>query len=107
MVKQSKVAVAVAAILAAAMRMNQAEAQEAPADRSTPAARAAEEDLEEVVVTGLRASLQASMDIKRDAIGIVDAITAEDIGKFPDANLSESLQRITGISINRRNGEGA
>ena len=108
MVKQSKVAVAVAAILASAMRISQAEAQEAPADRSTPAARsAAEEDLEEVVVTGLRASLQASMDIKRDAIGIVDAITAEDIGKFPDANLSESLQRITGISINRRNGEGA
>ena len=47
------------------------------------------------------------MDIKRDAIGVVDAISAEDIGKFPDANLSESLQRITGISISRSNGEGA
>ncbi len=63
--------------------------------------------LEEVVVTGLRASLEASMDIKRDAVGVVDAITAEDMGKFADTNLAESLQRITGISIDRRNGEGS
>ncbi len=60
-----------------------------------------------MVVTGMRASLETSMDMKRDAIGVVDAISAEDIGKFPDSNLSESLQRITGISIDRRNGEGA
>src|SRR6188768_1047841 len=65
------------------------------------------EELQEVVVTGLRGSLDASMRMKRDAIGVVDAINAEDIGKFPDTNLSESLQRITGISIDRRNGEGA
>lgn len=65
------------------------------------------EELEEVVVTGLRGSLKASMDIKREAVGVVDAISAEDIGKFPDSNLSESLQRITGVSIDRRNGEGA
>ncbi|HEY5807242.1 MAG TPA: TonB-dependent receptor [Povalibacter sp.] len=65
------------------------------------------EALEEVVVTGLRGSLKASMDVKRDAVGVVDAITAEDIGKFPDTNLSEALQRITGISIDRRDGEGA
>jgi TonB-dependent receptor len=65
------------------------------------------EELEEVVVTGLRGSLKASMETKRDAIGVVDAINAEDIGKFPDTNLSESLQRITGVSIDRRNGEGA
>ena len=63
--------------------------------------------LEEVIVTGLKASLKASMDIKRDAIGVVDAISAEDIGKFPDTNLGEALQRITGMSIDRRNGEGA
>ena len=67
----------------------------------------ASEELEEVVVTGLRGSLKASMEIKRDAIGVVDAINAEDIGKFPDTNLAESLQRITGVSIDRRNGEGA
>src|SRR6187399_2626731 len=67
----------------------------------------ASEELEEVVVTGLRGSLKASMETKRDAPGVVDAITAEDIGKFPDTNLAESLQRITGVSIDRRNGEGA
>src|SRR3954465_7779955 len=67
----------------------------------------ASEELEEVVVTGLRGSLKASMEAKRDAIGVVDSINAEDIGKFPDTNLSEALQRITGVSIDRRNGEGA
>lgn len=66
-----------------------------------------EEALEEIIVTGIRGSLMRSMDIKRDAIGVVDAISAEDMGKFPDANLSESLQRITGVSIDRVNGEGS
>ena len=47
------------------------------------------------------------METKRDALGVVDAINAEDIGKFPDTNLAESLQRITGVSIDRRNGEGS
>src|SRR6185503_21145805 len=64
-------------------------------------------ELEEVVVTGLRGSLKASMEIKRDSTGVVDAISAEDIGKFPDTNLAESLQRITGVSIDRVNGEGS
>lgn len=66
----------------------------------------AENTLEEVVVTGIRGSLQRAMDIKRDAQGVVDSISSEDIGKFPDTNLAESLQRITGVSINRSNGEG-
>jgi TonB-dependent receptor len=65
------------------------------------------EQLEEVIVTGLRGSLKASMEVKRDATGVVDAISAEDIGKFPDTNLAESLQRITGVSIDRVNGEGS
>ena len=60
-----------------------------------------------IVVTGIRASLQASSDIKRDGQGVVDAISAEDIGKFPDTNLAESLQRITGVSIARDRGEGS
>src|SRR6478672_3296243 len=64
-------------------------------------------ELEEVVVTGIRGSLKQSMEIKRDATGVVDAISAEDIGKFPDSNLAESLQRITGVSIDRVNGEGS
>lgn len=63
--------------------------------------------IEEVQVFGIRASVQAAMDIKRDSTGVVDAISAEDIGKMPDANLAESLQRIAGVSISRTNGEGA
>ncbi|MEH6637072.1 MAG: TonB-dependent receptor [Halioglobus sp.] len=63
--------------------------------------------LEEVIVTGIRSSLKAAADLKRDSAGVVDAITAEDMGKFPDTNLAESLQRITGVSIDRVNGEGS
>jgi TonB-dependent receptor len=63
--------------------------------------------LEEVVVTGIRRSLTESMDVKRMSQGVVDAISAEDIGKMPDTNLAESLQRITGVSIDRVNGEGS
>lgn len=63
--------------------------------------------VEEVVVTGIRASLDRAMDVKRESAGVVDAINSEDIGKFPDTNLAESLQRITGVSISRNNGEGA
>ncbi|UZJ43126.1 TonB-dependent receptor [Marinimicrobium sp. C6131] len=73
----------------------------------TPALAQEAGQLEEIVVTGLRASLDRAMDIKRDSSGVVDAISAEDIGKFPDANLAESLQRITGVSIDRVNGEGS
>ena len=63
--------------------------------------------LQEVVVTGIRASLERAMDIKRDADVVVDSISAEDLGKFPDANVAESLQRITGVSIDRNSvGEG-
>ncbi|WP_390590924.1 TonB-dependent receptor [Simiduia litorea] len=65
------------------------------------------EQLEEIVVTGIRGSLQRAMDIKRDSQGVVDAISAEDIGKMPDTNLAESLQRITGVSIDRERGEGS
>ncbi|MFT4767828.1 MAG: TonB-dependent receptor [Glaciecola sp.] len=63
--------------------------------------------LEEVVVVGIRASLAASADIKRYSEGVVDAISAEDIGAMPDTNLAESLQRITGVSIDRTRGEGS
>lgn len=64
-------------------------------------------ELEEITVTGIRGSLKKSMNMKRNAKGIVDAINAEDMGKFPDTNLAESLQRISGVSIDRQNGEGS
>src|SRR3954471_19503202 len=82
-------------------------------DTSTTAAPEAatpisqEEMGDEIIVTGIRASLERAIQIKRGASGIVDAISAEDIGKFPDTNLAESLQRIPGVSINRTNGEGS
>jgi len=62
---------------------------------------------EEIVVTGIRKSLKESADIKRNARGVVDGIVAEDMGKFPDSNIAESLQRITGVAINRQAGEGS
>ncbi|AQT60997.1 TonB-dependent receptor [Cellvibrio sp. PSBB023] len=68
---------------------------------------AQDDNLEEVMVTGIRASLEASADTKRNSAGVVDAINSEDMGKFPDTNLAESLQRITGVSISRVNGEGS
>lgn len=69
-------------------------------------AQAQTDQLEEVLVTGYKASLKSAMDTKRDSNGVVDAINSEDIGKFPDTNLAESLQRITGVSIDRSGGEG-
>ena len=57
-------------------------------------------------MTGIRASLRESLETKREAVGVVDALTAEDVGKFPDKNLAEALQRVPGIVINREFGEG-
>lgn len=71
----------------------------------TPAIAGAQE-VDEVVVTGIRASLQASIEQKRDAQTVVEVITAEDVGKFPDKNVAESLQRVTGVTISRDFGEG-
>ena len=65
------------------------------------------EVMEEIVVTGIRGSMQQSLERKRNADHFVDAITAEDIGAFPEQNLAESLQRISGVAIDRKSGEGA
>ena len=67
---------------------------------------AAQQEVETIAVTGIRSSVAKSMDVKRSSAGVVDAISAEDIGDFPDTNLAESLQRITGVSIDRSGGEG-
>jgi iron complex outermembrane receptor protein len=64
-------------------------------------APAASDDLTEIVVTGFRASIQKSLDIKENSIGVVDAISAEDIGTFPDSNLAAAIQRIPGVSVSR------
>jgi iron complex outermembrane recepter protein len=67
---------------------------------------AAEGEVEEIVVTGFRESLSAALDVKREQVGAVDAIVAEDIADFPDLNLAESIQRVPGVSIARDAGEG-
>ena len=61
---------------------------------------------EVIVVQGIRQSLQQSIAQKRDSDAMIDAITATDIGRFPDKNVAESLQRLPGISISREYGEG-
>ncbi|GAA0549373.1 TonB-dependent receptor [Rhizomicrobium palustre] len=64
----------------------------------------AQDSMETVIVTGIRGSLQKSLDVKRESAGLVDAISAEDIGKFPDVNLAESMMRIPGITVTRGRG---
>ena len=69
-------------------------------------ASASANQLDAVVVTGIRASLESALNAKRQDKGIVDVIKAEDMGKFPDTNLAESLQRVPGVVIDRDAGEG-
>ncbi len=64
------------------------------------------QELEEVVVSGIRESLRSAVAVKRDSIQAIDAISAEDVGDFPDKNVGEALQRVPGVQINRQDGEG-
>ncbi len=66
-----------------------------------PLPAAAQDSMETVVVTGLRGSLQRALDIKRDSLGLVDAVSSEDIGKFPDVNLADAMMRIPGVTVSR------
>jgi len=107
-----------AALITAACVQTSGFAAEMPASTDAPAAtndaqpQAASKDekaanLETVTVTGIVGSLNKSIDAKRSETAIVDAVSAEDVGKFPDNNIAESLQRITGVEITRDgNGEG-
>ena len=89
-------AASVVAMLAAGQAMAQTAAPPAQ-DSST---------VEEVVVTGFRASLANALTLKRSSDQIIESITAEDMGKFPDQNIAESLQRLPGVQIDRENGQG-
>jgi iron complex outermembrane receptor protein len=62
--------------------------------------------VEEVVVTGFRASLATALENKRESTQIIESVAAEDIGKFPDQNVAEALQRLSGVQIDRSNGQG-
>jgi iron complex outermembrane receptor protein len=61
---------------------------------------------DDIIVTGLRGSLQRNLDLKRTSSGVVDVISAEDIGKFPDSNVAAALQRLPGVSIQRSGSRG-
>jgi len=84
-------------IPAASLTLSAANAQTAPA---------ADDSIEVIEVRGLISSLKRSFSDKKEALIVSDGIAAEDIGKFPDQNVAESLQRITGVSIDRSGGEG-
>ena len=94
-----------------AAAQNAAPAPTPAAEGAQPDAGAAAQDPDaqngnEVVVTGIRASLNAALNLKRETVSSVDAVVAEDMARFPDQNLAEALQRIPGISIQRDAGEG-
>lgn len=69
-------------------------------------AYAQDDSVEEVMVTGIKSALERSVDIKRNSNQIVESITADDIGKMPDQNVADSLQRVPGVQIDRAGGEG-
>ena len=75
---------------------------------SVPAAaqQSASNQVESVTVTGLISSLQKNLDIKRDATGLVDAISAEDVGKFPDVDIAAALQHVPGVTVSRGTASG-
>lgn len=105
--------VSVVALLAAsaARAQDTAPTNSAPSGAVRPAAgdSAGQQDTgssDDIVVTGIRAAQIASIDAKRNSSAIADIISAEDIGKFPDKNVAEALQRVPGIVINREFGEG-
>jgi len=97
MYKQAKVSLQLSGVALAVM---QAFAPAAVAQEQQP-------DSSTVVVKGIRASARSSVAIKRDTLEVVDAITAEDIGKLPDNNVAETLTRIPGVQGYRYGGEGA
>jgi iron complex outermembrane recepter protein len=68
--------------------------------------QSSEQPLEEVIVTGFRGSLEVALEAKRESVNFTDSISAEDVGKLPDNNLAEALQRVPGVQISRTNGEG-
>lgn len=85
---------------------NAATPDAAPAVPQTGAAAPAHDANKDIIVTGFRSSLDKALVIKRSAAGEVDTILAEDMAKFPDLNLAESIQRLPGVTIDRQNGEG-
>ncbi|MEO8386297.1 MAG: TonB-dependent receptor plug domain-containing protein, partial [Betaproteobacteria bacterium] len=102
----SPIAMALLAITGQASAQQTTEPTKPPAAQTPEPAKPAGNTVDTIVVTGFRASLESALNKKREDNGIVDVIKAEDIAKFPDTNLAESLQRIPGVVIDRDAGEG-
>jgi TonB-dependent receptor len=97
------------AVTLALLSMNSAQAQSVP--DAKPAEKPAKKDentklQDTVVVVGYRYAIEKSLDQKRNANAIVEVVTAEDVGKFPDKNVADALQRVPGVVVNRSGGEG-
>jgi TonB-dependent receptor len=101
-IKRSRLRVAVAVAISTLPAAAMAQAAKTESSNTTETSQ-----VEEVVVTGIRASLASAIENKQTASQIVDSIVAEDIGKLPDNNVAEALQRITGVQISRSQGEGS
>ena len=95
-----------AALAATASLLVLAIATPVNAQVAAPDAAASSASDADIIVTGIRESLQRNLDIKRESSGVVDVISAEDIGKFPDSNVAASLQRLPGVSIQRNGSRG-
>ncbi|HVO45911.1 MAG TPA: TonB-dependent receptor [Steroidobacteraceae bacterium] len=104
--RAARAAMMTATTLPAIFHYGAASAQQATAPAPSGTSQSAPSDLQEVVITGFRESLQSALDAKRASIQPIESVAAEDIGKMPDQNVSESLQRLPGISINRSGGKG-
>ena len=100
--KRNLLSVALAS--ATLMLTNAAYAQSADQNQTPPEAEAEAEDLDTLVVVGIRRSIQASIDAKQASNSIVEAISAEDIGKLPDTSIADSLARLPGLTAQRFGG---
>ncbi|TWT16870.1 TonB-dependent receptor [Luteimonas wenzhouensis] len=97
--RKSMLSTAIAVCLGIAMPVHAQEAAgEAAADEAT--------ELDRVVVTGIRASLQQALDTKRNSDAIIDVVTAEDVGKFPSTNVAEAISTLPGVTIDKAFGQG-
>lgn len=105
MVQLKRNLLSVALASAALMLAVQAQAQEAATKQDAPAKAKKEKDdaknLDAVVVTGIRGGIERAIDIKKDATSIVEAVSAEDIGKLPDVSIAESIARLPGLAAQR------
>lgn len=106
MMKKVSIAKSSASVFALAMLVGATYAQDASVATQDNSGEDEETVLYEIEVIGVRGSLLRAQDIKRNSNAIVDAISAEDIGVFPDENVAEALQRIPGVAIDRSRGEG-